>query len=49
MTFLGIMITLIIGVLILIIGGILKKKWLMLISIVPLVLALIQLALILFM
>ncbi len=43
------MITLIIGILMLITGGILKKKWLMLISIVPLAIALIQLALILIM
>lgn len=44
MTFLGIIITLIIGILILIGGIVTKKKWLMLISIIPLVLAVGQLA-----
>jgi len=49
MTFLGMIITLIIGILMLIMGGILKKKWLMLISVVPLGIALIQVAIILLM
>lgn len=43
MTFLGIIITLIIGILILTAGGILKKKWVILISIIPLGISLIQL------
>lgn len=42
MTFLGIIVTLIISILMLIIGSIIKKKWLMLISIIPLGIALIQ-------
>lgn len=41
MTFLGMIITLIIGILMLIIGGVFKWKWLMLISIIPLGIALI--------
>lgn len=42
MTFLGIIITLIIGILILVSGVVTKRKWLMFTSIVPLVIALSQ-------
>ena len=43
MTVLGLQITFIIGILILISGIVTKKKWLMLISIIPLVLVVVQL------
>lgn len=41
-TALGIIITLIVGVLMLVIGAVTKKKWLMIISILPLVISIIQ-------
>ena len=44
MTVLGLIITLIIGILILVGGAITKKKWLMLISIIPLIIVLCQIA-----
>lgn len=49
MTFLGIITTLIMGVLILISGILLKKKWVILISIIPLVIAVGQLAMLVLM
>ena len=45
MTVLGLIITFIIGILIIVSGVVTKKKWLMLISIIPLVIVLSQIAL----
>lgn len=42
MTFLGIIITLIVGILMLIVGVTTKKKWLKIISIIPLAISIVQ-------